>query len=171
MAPSELPPSPAATNPNPAQLQPTPTANSSPSSSPPAPQRPASISDVITTIKPADILSVHQAPCSRSGFLTGIGSGAAIGGLRFILGSGVPKAANWAVGAGVLGAVLQYEYCQASRRAEREKMKRVVEVYDRKQGEMKREEDRRRVEREQMERLKEKEERTKQEERGWWKVW
>ncbi|KAB5518120.1 hypothetical protein GE09DRAFT_514106 [Coniochaeta sp. 2T2.1] len=167
MAPSELPSYPAATtNPNP-QLQPRP---ADPSSSP-GPQKQPSIFDVITTIKPADILSVHQAPCSRSGFLTGIGSGAAIGGLRFILGAGVPKAANWAVGAGVLGAVLQYEYCQASRRAEREKMKRVVEVYDRKQGEMKREEERRRIEKE-TERLREEEERRIREQKsGWWKIW
>ena len=120
-------------------------------------------------MKAGDLLSVHQAPCSRDGFLTGIGSGAAVGALRFVLGSGVPRAANWAVGAGMLGAVLQYEYCQASRRREREKMRRVVEVYDKKQAEVRRLEEERRRARQQKER-EEEEERIRQSKR-WWKVW
>lgn len=87
--------------------------------------------------------------------------------MRFVIGSGVPKAANWAVGAGVLGAVVSYEFCQSSRRREREKMKRVVEVYDRKQAEVKtQEEERRRA------RLAQQEEEAKRKaERSWWKVW
>lgn len=128
--------------------------------------RQPTISDAWASVKAGDFLSVHQAPCSRDGFLTGIGSGAAVGALRFVLGSGVPKAANWAVGAGVLGAVAQYEYCQASRRREREKMRRVVEVYDKKQAEMRRvEEERARVRKE-----KEEEARIKAQ-RSWWRVW
>ncbi|KAJ9156742.1 hypothetical protein NKR19_g4216 [Coniochaeta hoffmannii] len=131
---------------------------------------PPTIAAAWASVKAGDFLSVHQAPCSRDGFLTGIGSGAAVGALRFVLGSGVPKAANWAVGAGVLGAVLQYEYCQASRRREREKMKRVVEVYDRKQGEMRRLEEERRRARQQEKEKEEEEERIRQSKR-WWKVW
>lgn len=88
------------------------------------------------SIKPSDFLTVYQIPCARTGFLTGIGGGAAIGGLRYILGASIPKAANWAVGAFAAGSIIAFEVCQASRRAEAAKMKRVVEVYDRKQAEL-----------------------------------
>lgn len=131
------------------------------------PPQPATISDAWKNIKAGDFLAVHQTPCARTGFLTGIGSAAAVGALRFVLGAGVPKAANWAVGAGALGAVLQYEFCQAARRKEREKMKRVVEVYDRKQAEIKAEEDRLRARKAQ----EETDEARRKAERRWWKVW
>jgi cytochrome c oxidase assembly protein subunit 20 len=130
----------------------------------------ATIADAWASVKAGDFLSVHQAPCSRTGFLTGIGGGAAIGGLRFVLGAGIPKAANWAVGAGVLGAVISYEVCQAGRRREREKMKRVVEVYDRKQAEVRAQTEEKRRERE---RLRAEEEARKAEEaqKKGWKLW
>lgn len=181
MAPSDtLPPSPPpATSPT-SQLQPPPQPYLNHGANQPTPTsaeaeaarsqlaaRQPTIADAWASVKAGDLLSVHQAPCSRTGFLTGIGSGAAVGALRFVLGSGVPKAANWAVGVGVLGAVLQYEYCQASRRREREKMKRVVEVYDKKQAEMRAmEEERIRARKAQQE-----EEASRKVERSWWKVW
>jgi cytochrome c oxidase assembly protein subunit 20 len=49
----------------------------------------------------------------------------------------------------VLANIIQYEYCQYRRREEKSRMKRVVEVYDQKQAEMRKrklEEDRRRRE-------------------------
>ncbi|KAK3952335.1 hypothetical protein QBC32DRAFT_398003 [Pseudoneurospora amorphoporcata] len=93
------------------------------------------ISDAISSIKPQDFLSVHETPCARQGFMTGIGSGASIGVLRWIMGLPIPKAANWGVGCGILGAMAQYEYCQWQRRKEKEKMQRVVAVYTKKQAE------------------------------------
>ncbi|KAK4186961.1 hypothetical protein QBC35DRAFT_499955 [Podospora australis] len=109
-----------------------------PSPPPPAQQKPGgplSITEAVTTIKPSDFLTFHQAPCSRTGLLTGIGTGAAIGGIRWLMGLPIPRAANWAVGAGVVAASAQYEYCQYQRRAEKEKLKRVVEVYGKVQAE------------------------------------
>lgn len=53
----------------------------------------------------------------------------------------IPKAANWAVGAFAAGSVASYEYCQYRRRAERAKMKRIVEVYDHKHAEMRHKEE------------------------------
>lgn len=50
------------------------------------PNKRATVSDAFKTIKSDDLLKVHQAPCSRDGFITGIGSGAAIGFLRYIVG-------------------------------------------------------------------------------------
>ncbi|CAK7210326.1 hypothetical protein SBRCBS47491_000740 [Sporothrix bragantina] len=99
----------------------------------PSSQR-ASVSDAVKSIKASDFLTVYQVPCARQGFLTGIGGGAVVGALRYILGANVPKAANWAVGAFALGGIVSFEVCQAARRAEAAKMKRVVEVYDRKQA-------------------------------------
>lgn len=124
------------------------------------------MADAWRSIKADDFLSVHQAPCSRQGFLTGIGSGGAIGFLRFVLGTPVPKAANWAVGVGMAAAIAQYEFCQYRRRQEREKIKRVVEVYDRKQAEARRLEEEAKRERE----TREEEARLKAQ-RRWYKFW
>lgn len=49
-------------------------------------QQRATIGEAVGTIKAEDFLSVHHAPCSRQGLLTGIGGGAGVGALRFVLG-------------------------------------------------------------------------------------
>ncbi|CAK7564286.1 MAG: hypothetical protein SEPTF4163_002175 [Sporothrix epigloea] len=135
----------------------------------------ASVADAVKSIKASDFLAVYQVPCARQGFLTGIGGGAVVGALRYILGAGVPKAANWAVGAFALGGIVSFEVCQAARRAEAAKMKRVVEVYDRKQADMRqREAEKARnaaaaaARAEEAKRL---EEKAKQAARPWYKIW
>ncbi|KAJ4414812.1 hypothetical protein N0V82_007727 [Gnomoniopsis sp. IMI 355080] len=102
------------------------------------PNKRATVGEAVKTIKPEDLLKVHQAPCTREGLLTGIGSGAATGFLRYIVGASIPKAANWAVGSGLIISIAAYEYCQHQRRVERATMKRVVEVVTKKQAEEKR---------------------------------
>ncbi|OAA45396.1 Cytochrome oxidase biogenesis protein, Cox20 subunit [Metarhizium rileyi] len=86
------------------------------------------ISDAFGIIKTEDFTNVHNTPCARQGFLTGIAAGAGVGGLRFVLRGNAVKAANWAVGMFVLGSMASYEYCQYLRRAERIQMKRHIEV-------------------------------------------
>ncbi|KXH39992.1 hypothetical protein CSIM01_10823 [Colletotrichum simmondsii] len=88
-----------------------------------------SIGEAVKTIKSDDFLSVTQTPCARDGFLTGIASGAGVGGFRYVFGGSPIKAANWAVGSFLIGCIGSYEYCQMKRRQERVKMKRTVEVY------------------------------------------
>ncbi|KAG8162812.1 hypothetical protein KVR01_007290 [Diaporthe batatas] len=105
------------------------------------PNKRATVGEAFKTIKSDDILKVHQAPCSRDGFITGIGSGAAVGFLRYIIGAPVPKSANWAVGSGVAMSILAYEYCQYKRRVERANMKRVVEVVSKKQADLRKKEE------------------------------
>ncbi|ROW07252.1 hypothetical protein VMCG_03804 [Cytospora schulzeri] len=105
------------------------------------PNKRATVGEAAKMIKPEDLLKVHQAPCSREGFLTGIGSGAAVGFIRYIAGAPIPKSANWAVGSGVGLSILAYEYCQYKRRVERTNMKRVVEVVSKKQAEVKKQEE------------------------------
>lgn len=55
------------------------------------PNKRATVGEAFKTIKSDDILKVHQAPCSRDGFITGIGSGAAVGFLRYIIGGEGPS--------------------------------------------------------------------------------
>lgn len=98
--------------------------------------------------------------------MTGIGAGAGVGALRWIMGLPVPKAANWAVGAGALAAVVQYEWCQFRRRQEKEKLKRVVEVYAARQAK-----ERREKEEEEARRAKKEEEEERRSRRGWWRFW
>ncbi|KAK4122059.1 cytochrome oxidase biogenesis protein, Cox20 subunit [Parathielavia appendiculata] len=132
----------------------------------PRPRQPT-LTEAVQTIKPSDFLTFHQAPCSRTGLLTGIGTGAAVGVMRWIMGLPIPRAANWAVGTGALAAMGQYEYCQFRRRQEREKVKRVVEVYAAKQAREKREKEE--AERKERERIaKEEEERRRT---SWWRFW
>ncbi|KAL2260304.1 hypothetical protein VTK26DRAFT_5726 [Humicola hyalothermophila] len=161
--------------PNPSQPPPPNPDSQNQPQQPPTSQKPGgaprpTITDAIQTIKPADFLTFHQAPCARTGLLTGIGAGAAMGALRWVMGLAIPRAANWAVGTGALAAVGQYEYCQFRRRQERDKMKRVVEVYAAKTARERREkeaEERRRREEEEAARRREEEERR----RRWWRFW
>lgn len=50
------------------------------------PNKRATVGEAVKTIKAEDFTRLHQAPCTREGLLTGIGSGAAIGFLRYIAG-------------------------------------------------------------------------------------
>lgn len=42
--------------------------------------------DAVKSIRLADFTEVHKKPCTREGFLTGIGAGFGVGGVRAILG-------------------------------------------------------------------------------------
>lgn len=46
---------------------------------------PATISAAVSTIKKEDFVNIAQMPCARGGLLTGIASGATVGGLRFVM--------------------------------------------------------------------------------------
>lgn len=43
------------------------------------------MSEAFKTIKPEELLTVTQTPCARDGFIGGILTGAAVGGVRFIM--------------------------------------------------------------------------------------
>ncbi|KAI5921950.1 hypothetical protein F4810DRAFT_309255 [Camillea tinctor] len=131
----------------------------------PGPHTRPTFTEGIQSIKSDDFLAVHKMPCAREGFLTGIGAGAVIGAGRFVLGAGIPKAANWAFGSFLLGSIIQWEYCQAQRMKERAAMARVVEVIDKKQAEKK-------AKIEQAMRLREEaEEKARQANKRWYKFW
>ncbi len=160
----------------------------------PPPQKPLSITDAAKSIKKEDFLHVYQYPCARQGFMAGIGGGAAVGAVRYILGGmwedeqqsqrgevseilkanepllsdtgSVPKAANWVVGAFFLSSIISYEYCQARRTAEKERMRRVVEVYDRTKASLKQEMDEAKRKEEEAEAA-----RLAVQKRHWYKLW
>ncbi|KAI1108160.1 hypothetical protein F5Y14DRAFT_108225 [Nemania sp. NC0429] len=123
--------------------------------------------DGVQSIKSDDWTKIHHIPCAREGFMTGIGAGTVVGAGRYFVGAKVPKAANWACGAFVLGSVVQWEYCQAQRRKERAAMARVVEVIDRKQAEKKAEA----AEAARLRREAAEEEKARQARRSWYKLW
>ena len=43
------------------------------------------ISEAVSMIKADDFTNVHNTPCARQGFLTGIAAGAGVGALKFVL--------------------------------------------------------------------------------------
>lgn len=86
------------------------------------------ITEAVSMIKKDDFANIANTPCARQGFVTGIASGAGLGGLKFVIQGNATKAANWAVGFFVLGSMASYEYCQYLRRVERRQMKRQIEV-------------------------------------------
>ncbi|KAI5306100.1 hypothetical protein KEM56_002220 [Ascosphaera pollenicola] len=71
-----------------------------------------------------------QTPCARDSFLVGIGGGAAVGGIKAVIG-GLRKmwpACNWAVGSFTVLTIATYELCQRQRRIEMEGMKEATEL-------------------------------------------
>ncbi|KAL8657599.1 MAG: hypothetical protein Q9226_001763 [Calogaya cf. arnoldii] len=100
------------------------------------------IVDALKTIKLQDFKEVHKKPCTREGFLTGIGAAFATGGVRVILGAPIFTACSWAVGAFAFGSFAMHEYCQGKRRREKEGIQKVnaALVEKKVKEEMKREE-------------------------------
>lgn len=60
--------------------------NSLPGANAHGPPASAGLIDALKSIKLEDFKEVHKKPCTREGFLTGIGAGFGIGGIRAILG-------------------------------------------------------------------------------------
>ncbi|CAD6455712.1 4f3b4a17-0ff1-440d-86c7-1d0c0eb345d7 [Sclerotinia trifoliorum] len=129
-----------------------------------------SLGAAIKTLRWQDFAQVHMYPCARESFLTGIGGGFAMGGIRAIFGAPIPKAANWAVGTFVFSAFGAYEFCFYRRRLERAHMKRAVEIIDRKKVEKEAQAEERRKERR---RLKEEADKKAEEaaKKSNWKFW
>ncbi|KAI1333308.1 hypothetical protein F5Y16DRAFT_9557 [Xylariaceae sp. FL0255] len=98
------------------------------------PSRPTFL-EGIQSIRFDDFWKILQIPCAREGFLTGIGSGVAIGAVRYLVGGRATRAANWAAGSFIIGGIVHWEYCQAQRRRERATMARAVQVMEQKKAE------------------------------------
>ncbi|KAK7966841.1 uncharacterized protein PG986_001118 [Apiospora aurea] len=123
------------------------------------------VSDGFKTIKRDDWFRIHQIPCAREGFMTGIVTGFVTGSGRLIAGGKLSKGLNWGVGGFLISSLVGWEYCQAMRRKEKAAMARVVEVMDRKKAEkMKQAEEAAR-------KRKEAAEKAKAESARWYKFW
>ncbi|TQS31962.1 hypothetical protein Golomagni_07741 [Golovinomyces magnicellulatus] len=123
------------------------------------------LSEAVSMIKKEDFTNIANTPCSRNGFLTGIGAGAGLGGLRFVLRGGIQKSANWAVGFFLVGSIASYEYCQYQRRAERISMKRHIEVVTQNQRQKAKDEAEKKIEKERFDLER------KAAEKRWYKFW
>lgn len=108
------------------------------------------LSQALMAIKMEDFKSIHKKPCVREALMVGIGLGFGAWGIRASLGgrflvcntfmsltSSAPtfRACSWAVGTFCFGSWITFEYCQRKRRLERQALKRVVDVVDRKRTE------------------------------------
>ncbi|KAF1352348.1 hypothetical protein BDV97DRAFT_292984 [Delphinella strobiligena] len=135
--------------------------------------------DAAKTITKEDWTKFHRKPCVKDSFLTGIGTGAAVGGVRAIWRAPVMVACNWAVGTFCFGSFAMYQYCQYQRLAEKEGMKRAIEIIDRKGLERKQKEARMERARELRRQRKEEEDNQAyaklrgedQQSKPWYKVW
>ncbi|KAL8708022.1 MAG: hypothetical protein Q9220_007018 [cf. Caloplaca sp. 1 TL-2023] len=87
----------------------------------------AGIVDALKMIRLSDFREVHKKPCTREGFLTGIGAAFGVGGIRAILGEPAPvfTACSWAVGAFAFGSFAMHEFCQRKRKLEKAGIERV----------------------------------------------
>ncbi|KAL1303351.1 hypothetical protein AAFC00_006748 [Neodothiora populina] len=136
--------------------------------------------DAAKSIKREDWTTFHRKPCVKDSYLTGIGAGAAVGSVRAVWRAPIMTSCNYAVSAFCISSFAMYQYCQYQRRAEKEGMKRAIEIIDRKGLERKQKEAR-------MERARELRRQKKEEEeqavyaklnadkeaagKSWWKVW
>jgi cytochrome c oxidase assembly protein subunit 20 len=127
-----------------------------------------------------DFTSLPSRPCVRDSFMTGIGSGFALGGTRALLRGSVWSACNWAAGGFCIASGVMYQYCLNKRQAEKEGMMRAVEILNAKSAERKAREEARERQKEERRKIKEEElagqyQRLRQGETGvgkpWWKVW
>ncbi|KAI4127233.1 MAG: hypothetical protein LQ338_003309 [Usnochroma carphineum] len=122
----------------------------------------AGLLDGLKSISLEEFKEVHKKPCTREGFLTGIGAGFGVGGIRAILGgkfaadptmlplcaltvtAPVYTACNWAVVAFAFGSFAMHEYCQRKRKMEKAGIQRINAALNEKkvEQEKKREEQR-----------------------------
>ncbi|KAK6834778.1 ribosomal protein YmL8 [Apiospora arundinis] len=124
------------------------------------------VSEGFKTIKKDDWFRIHQIPCAREGFMTGIVTGFVTGSGRLIAGGKLSKSLNWGVGGFLISSLVGWEYCQSMRRKEKAAMARVVEVIDRKKAEkMKQAEEAARKRKEAAEKAKE------EAAKRWYKFW
>ncbi|KAI9147723.1 Cytochrome c oxidase protein 20 [Paramyrothecium foliicola] len=137
-------------------------------SAPVTPPARATLSETMSSITKDDFLNVPNTPCSREGLLTGIATGAGVGGLKFVIHGKAKSAANWAVGFFILASTASYEYCQYRRRAERTAMKRSIEIVHEKRKVQLAEE---RAERLKQAQLQEQQQQEKAAQKSWYKFW
>lgn len=149
-------------------------------------------------LKMTDFTGLPSRPCVRESALTGLGSGFALGGVRFILRgmalsryllsafnqermmlttivASVFTACTWFVTGTCVVSGIMFQYCQYQRNAERDGMMRAVEILNKKEMEKKARDAYKEKQREARRELKEKELEEKytklREAKPWWKVW
>ncbi|KAK6349870.1 hypothetical protein TWF696_006132 [Orbilia brochopaga] len=127
-----------------------------------------SVGDAINHISTDSVTKIHQMPCFRQAYLTGIATGFGFGGVKMILKASVYNACTWAVGMFCFSSIVIWEACRWRRGREHDGMIRAMQVIEYKRLERERRLEEKRLE---QARLKEEEEaRLKKEaEKRWWR--
>ncbi|KAF2738254.1 hypothetical protein EJ04DRAFT_409012, partial [Polyplosphaeria fusca] len=124
---------------------------------------------VVRQLGPEYYLTYHKRPCVRDSLLVGIPTGAVIGGLAGVLRRPVWTACTYAWFSWIGASVLSYEYCQYWRSKEKEGIRQMRELMEKKKVKVEaRREERRRL-KEERDRLEE--ERKEAERRKSWSYW
>ncbi|KAF8746525.1 hypothetical protein RHS02_00844, partial [Rhizoctonia solani] len=76
-----------------------------------------------------DFKRIPSMPCARESLLYGIGTGAGIGGIRFISSRSILTSCHWAVGAFVLVSSFSWYTCRSALSKEQRVMRTIAERY------------------------------------------
>ncbi|KAJ1303375.1 hypothetical protein OPQ81_011569 [Rhizoctonia solani] len=86
--------------------------------------------EAIKRIDPVeDFKRIPSMPCARESLLYGIGTGAGIGGIRFISSRSILTSCHWAVGTFVLVSSFSWYTCRSSLAKEQRVMRTIAERY------------------------------------------
>ncbi|CAG8461973.1 5405_t:CDS:2 [Racocetra persica] len=89
--------------------------------------QPSDFAEIMKNLSIDDFKNVGKMACFRGSLLNGIGGGATIGALRYMLKGSILSASNWAVGSFFLISMGSWEYCRRKRRLQHESMLVVVQ--------------------------------------------
>ncbi|KAF2758291.1 hypothetical protein EJ05DRAFT_476548 [Pseudovirgaria hyperparasitica] len=84
--------------------------------------------DAAKAIRIEDFTEFHRLPCVRESQLPAIGGGALLGAAAKVFGASLWKSTNYAMGTWVVVGFGMYQYCQHNRRAEKDGVKRAVDI-------------------------------------------
>ncbi|CAE6415664.1 unnamed protein product [Rhizoctonia solani] len=86
--------------------------------------------EAIKRIDPVqDFKRIPSMPCARESLMYGIGTGAGIGGIRFISSRSILTSCHWAVGTFVLVSSFSWYTCRAALSKEQRVMRTIAERY------------------------------------------
>ncbi|EPS44612.1 hypothetical protein H072_1404 [Dactylellina haptotyla CBS 200.50] len=126
----------------------------------------STLKDASKTIDGKSFAHLHEMPCARQTYMTGIATGFAFGGVKLVLRAPVWNACSWAVGTCFFAATVVWETCRWRRGREQDGMIRAMQIMEYKRLEK----EKRMEERKEQLRVEE-EKRRIDAAKGWWKPW
>ncbi|KAJ6264672.1 hypothetical protein Dda_0821 [Drechslerella dactyloides] len=128
-----------------------------------------SVGDAINHISTDSVTKIHQMPCFRQAYLTGIATGFGFGGVKMILKASVYNACTWAVGMFCFSSIVIWEACRWRRGREHDGMVRAMQLIEYKRLERERRLEEKKQEQVRLKQQEEEEVRRKEAEKRWWR--